>query len=137
MGTYPRSNAAISVSNEAVTNYNKVPDNFIGIYPAFQDIEISGNTIQSLAGAGIYMAGVRNTHTPAGTQGISNNHFHGCAVVADTDQLRAYFGSESTSAVVLNFVNGISLVGNQTTAHPPCAARVDYASSSNINVLNR
>lgn len=137
MGTYPRSNAAISVSDEAVTNYNKVPDNFIGIYPVFQDIEISGNTIQSLAGAGIYMAGVYNTHTQAGTQRISNNRFNGCAAVPHTDPLRSYFGSESTSAVVLNFVNGISFVGNQTTAHPPCAAHVDYGSSSNINISNR
>lgn len=137
MGTYPHRNAAISISSEAATNYNKTPDNFIGIYPAVQDIEISGNTIQSLAGAGIYMAGVFNTHTSVGTQGISKNRFDGCAAVPYTDPLRSYFGSESTSAVVLNFVDGISLTGNQTTVHPPCAARLDYGSSSNINISNR
>jgi hypothetical protein len=62
MGRYPHRNAAISAASEAVTNYNKVPDNFVGIYPAFQDIEISGNTIQSLVGAGVYLAGVYNSH---------------------------------------------------------------------------
>lgn len=137
MGTYPHRNAAIGVSSEAVTNYNKVPDNFVGIYPAFQDIEISGNTIQSLAGAGIYMAGVYNSHTTGSTEGLMKNRFTGCASVAQTDPMRAYFGSASTSAVVMNFVDGISLVGNQTTTHPACAARVDYGSSRNVNISNR
>ena len=137
MGTYPHRNAAIGVSDEAVTNYNKVPDNFIGIYPVFQDIEISGNTIQSLAGAGIYMAGVYNSHTEGSTEGLLNNRFEGCAPVADTDPMRAYFGSEATSAVVMNFVDGVSLVGNQTTTHPACTARVDYSSSRNISTSNR
>jgi hypothetical protein len=133
MGTYPSHNAAISAADEAVTNYNKVPDNFIGIYPVFQDIEISGNSMQSLAGAGIYMSGVHNSHRTGSTEGIWNNRFTGCAPVAHTDPLRPYFGSESASALVLNFVHDIRLVGNQTTAHPACAARVDYSSSSNIS----
>lgn len=136
MGIYPHRNAAISIADEAVTNYNKVPDNFIGIYPVFQDIEISENTIQSLAGAGIYLAGVYNTRTADSTEGLLKNRFLGCAPVADTDTMRAYFGSESTSAVVMNFVHDISLAGNQTTAHPACAARLDYGSSSNIVVSN-
>jgi len=137
MGTYPRHNAAISVANEAVTNYNKVPDNFIGIYPVFQDIEISGNSIQSLSGAGIYMSSVENTRAPGSTEGILRNKFTGCAAVADTDPMRAYFGSASTAAVVMNFVDGISLIGNETTARPPCAARVDYGSSQGVSISNR
>ncbi len=137
MGTYPHRNAAISVFDEAVTNYNKTPDNFVGTYPAFQDIEISGNTIQSLSGAGIYLAGVYNSRTIGSTEGLLKNRFDGCAPVAETDPLRAYFGSESASAVVLNFVNGIALVGNRTTAHPACATRLDYSSTSNISTSNR
>jgi hypothetical protein len=137
MGTYPHRNAAISAFSEAVTNYNKVPDNFVGIYPAFQDIEISGNTIQSLAGADIYVAGVRNTLTPGSSEGLLKNRFTGCASVADTDAIRPYFGSAATSAVVMNFVDGVTLVENQTTAHPACTAREDYASSRNISISNR
>jgi hypothetical protein len=59
-----------------MTNCNKVVDNFIGIYPAFQDIEISQNTIQSLSGTGIYMAGVYNTHTTGSTGGsLEESHY--------------------------------------------------------------
>jgi hypothetical protein len=137
MGTYPHRNAVISIASEVATKYNKTPDNFNGIYPAFQDIEISGNTIQSLAGAGIYMAGVYSGQPSAGTEGVLHNRFTGCASVPHTDPLRAYFGSESTSAVVMNFVDGISLIGNQTTGRPACAARLDYGSSSNIKISNR
>jgi hypothetical protein len=136
MGTYPHRNAAIGVADEAVTNYNKVPDNFIGIYPVFQDIEISGNTLQSLTGAGIYMSGVMNTNTKDSTEGLRDNRFTGCGSVAQTNPMRAYFGSKSTSAVVMNFVDGISLIGNLTTAHPACAAREEYGSSSNIKISN-
>lgn len=137
MGTYPHRNAAISVFSEVATNYNKTPNNSNGVYPVFQDIEISGNTIRSLAGAGIYMAGVYNSRATGSTEGVSKNRFEGCASVRHTDPLRAYFGSESTSAVVMNFVDGISLVGNETTARPACAARVDYGSSSDINISSR
>jgi hypothetical protein len=136
MGTYPHRNAAISVASEVATKFNKTDDNFNGVYPVFQDIEISGNTIQSLAGAGIYMAGVANIHTAKGTQGILRNRFTGCAPVQPTDPLRAYFGSASTSAVVLNFVDGMSLDNNQATGHPTCAAQVDDSSSSKISILN-
>jgi hypothetical protein len=137
LGTYPHRTSVIAIASEVATNYDKTPDNFNGIYPAFQDIEISGNTIQGVAGNDIYLSGVYNSAIPANTEGLLNNRFTGCGVVPHTDPLRAYFGSESTSAVVLNFVDGISLVGNHTTAHPACSARVDYSSSSNINVLNR
>lgn len=136
MGTYPHRNAAISIASEVATKFNKTDDNFNGIYPVFQDIEISGSTIQSLAGAGIYMSGVDNSHTPKGTQGLLHNRFTGCASVPHTDPLRPWFGSESTSAVVMNFVRGIALAGNQTTGHPACTARLDNSSSSNITTLN-
>jgi hypothetical protein len=137
MGTYPHRNAAISVASEAVTNYHQVPDNFIGIYPVFQDIEISGNTIQGLSGADLYMAGVYNRRASGGTAGIAKNRFTGCGSVKPTDPLRSYFGSDSNSAVVLNFVEGISLVGNETSAHPVCGTRVDYASSRDVSLSNR
>ena len=137
LGTYPHRNAAISIASEVATNFDKTPDNFNGIYPFFQDIEISGNSIQSLAGASIYMSGVYNKPTPAGAQGISQNRFTGCALVPHTDPMRPYFGSESTSAVVLNFVDGVSLVGNQTTQHPPCTVRLDYSSIRNTGISNR
>jgi hypothetical protein len=135
-GTYPHRNAAISIFSEVATNYNKTPDNFSGIYPAFQDIEISGNAIQSLSGPGIYLAGVYNSHTTGGTEGLLNNRFNECASVPHTDPVRPYFGSESTSAVVMTFVDGVSLAGNQSTVHPACDARVDYSSSRNIQIVN-
>jgi hypothetical protein len=131
-GTYPHRNAAISIVSEVATNFNKTPDNFNGIYPAFQDIEISGNTIQSLSGPGLYMAGVENARTPGGTAGIFRNHFTSCPAVPATDPLRPYFGSQSTSAVDLTFAHGITLARNQT--HPICAVRVDFSSSSGISV---
>lgn len=116
--------------SEVATNFNKTPDNFNGIYPAFQDIEISGNTIQSLSGPGLYMAGVENARTPASTAGIFRNHCTSCPGVPATDPQRPYFGSDSRSAVDLSFAHGITLGGNQT--HPTCAARVDLSSSSEI-----
>jgi len=83
------------------------------------------------------MAGVSNKQGPGSTEGILNNRFTGCAAAAQTDRLRPYFGSESTSAAVMNFVDGISLIDNQATAHPACTAREDYSSSGNTNVSNR
>lgn len=136
MGTYPHRDAAITAFAEAVTHYGNVPDNLIGIYPLFQDIEISGNTLQSLSGAGLYLAGVRNRSAPAGTEGVFNNRFTGCGKVSQTDPLRPYFGSESNSAVVLTYVDGLSLIGNLTTAHPACGARLDYSTSGNVKVAS-
>jgi hypothetical protein len=134
MGTYPHRNAAITVFNEAITNYNQVPDNFEGIYPVFQDIEISGNTLQSLSGADIYIAAVRNWQEPGSTEGVLRNRFTDCGTVAQTNRMRPYFGSESHSGVVLEFVEGIPLTGNDTTAKPPCGARFDYSTSSNVRI---
>jgi len=136
-GAYPHLGSVIHIASELATNFNKTPDNFNGIYPVFQDIEISGNKFKGVAGNGIYMSGVLNNPTPAGTLGILNNRFEGCGVVRQTDPLRPWFGSESTSAVVLNFVSGISVVGNVTTAHPACNVRLDYSSTSNITLSSR
>jgi hypothetical protein len=133
-GTYPHRSATIAIFSEAATNFNKTPDNFIGPYPAFQDIEISGNALQSVAGAGIYMAGVLNGREPGSSEGILRNHFTACGVVAQTDPIRPYFGSASRSAVVMNFAAGIALLQNLTTVHPDCAARMDFSSSSQINL---
>jgi hypothetical protein len=47
-----------------------------------------------------------------------------------------YFGSEWDSAEVLTLVHGVSLVGNETAAHPIYAARLVYPSSCNVSVLN-
>lgn len=137
MGTCPHRDTVIAIASEVATNFNKIPDNFNDIYPAFQDIEIFGNRIQGVAGNDIYMSGVLNHPTPSGTLGILHNRFEGCGAVRQTDPLRAWFGSESTSGVVLSFVSGISLAGKVTTAHPPCNIRLDSSSSSNISLANR
>jgi len=136
-GTYPHRTGAIAIFSEAATNFDQTPDNFIGMYPAFQDIEISGNIIEAVAGADIYMAGVLNQPASGSSDGIRNNHFTRCGLVAQTDPLRAYFGSASSSAVVMSFVNGIVLADNETSAHPACTARQDYASSSHISLTSR
>lgn len=132
MGTYPHRNAAIAVFNEVVTNYNKVPDNFAAVYPVFRDVEISGNTIQAVSGPDIFVTDVLNR--PGATLGIVSNRFTGCGEVPQTNQMRPYFGSESNAAVVITFSQGISLIGNETTARPLCAARVDYSSSRNVTI---
>jgi hypothetical protein len=53
-------------------------------------------------------------------------------VVPPTDRLRPYFGSQSFSAVDLAFAHDMVLAGNK--AHPGCAARIDYSSSSDISI---
>jgi len=63
------------------------------------------------------MAGAYNSHSPAGAEGLTNDRFTACAAVPYADPLRPWFGSDAIS-VVLNFVDGIALVGNRTTAHP-------------------
>jgi len=34
-------------------------------------------------------------------------------------------------------IDGVWLVGNETTQHPACTVRLDYSSSRNVGVLNR
>jgi hypothetical protein len=120
--------AADNAADDEHRDYRR--GNFNGIYPAFQDIEISGNTIQSLSGPGLCMAGVENAHTPKSTAGVFRNQFVSCPAVPATDPLRPYFGSHSTSTVDLSFAHGVALAGKQ--AHPTCAARYDYSSCSEV-----
>jgi hypothetical protein len=122
---YPVRDASIALFGDLSTTYNLTPNEVTGIYPAFQDIEISGNTIQSETGTGILLTGTANDH-------IDHNRFTGCAAVPDADPIYSYFGSESTSALVLFFADNIQVVGNTTASTPPCTARTDPASSRGI-----
>lgn len=124
---YPVRNAAIAMFGDVSTAYDGAGSEVTGIYPAFQDIEISGNTIQSATGTGIFLTGARNDH-------IDNNQFTGCGAVPDADPIYSYFGSESRSALVLSFAENIVVTGDVTTADPKCTARTDAASSKNIEV---
>ncbi|MGA2812136.1 MAG: hypothetical protein ABSG16_12095, partial [Candidatus Acidiferrum sp.] len=111
-----------------------VPDNFAATYPVFQDVEISGNTIQAISGPDIFMTDVLNK--AGGTLGIVRNRFTGCGKVPQANRMRPYFGSESPAAVVLIFSRGISLSGNETSAHPLCPARVDNSSVAGTRISN-
>jgi hypothetical protein len=124
---YPVRDASIALFGDLLTNYNGTPNEVTGIYPAFQDIEISGNTIESETGAGTVLTGTANDH-------IDNNRFAGCAEVPDADPIYSYFGSESKSALVLSFADGIAATGDLTNANSGCTARMDDASSRNIVV---
>jgi hypothetical protein len=93
----------------------------------FQDIEISGNAIQSATGTGIYVTGTRNDR-------IDNDQFAGCAAVPNADPIYSYFGSESRSALVLSFADNVSARSDVVIGHPICTARKDSASSRNILV---
>jgi hypothetical protein len=64
----PTRDAAISIVSEVATNFDKAPDNFNSTYPAFEDIGISGNTIQSLLRAGP-LHGRRRERAHAGKHG--------------------------------------------------------------------
>jgi parallel beta-helix repeat protein len=124
---YPAKDASIVMSGDLSTTYDGVWNEVTGIYPVFQDVEISGNTIQSVSGAGIYLTGARNSR-------IDANDFAGCAPVPDADPLYSYYGSESRSALVLSFAENIAAVGDVTDSDPICTARMDSASSRNVFV---
>jgi hypothetical protein len=124
---YPSRDASIAMFGDISSNYDGVWNEVTGIYPSFQDIEISGNTIQSTTGAGIYVTGTRNDH-------IDNDQFSGCAAVPDADPIYSYFGSESRSALVLSFADNVSATGDVVTGNPICTARTDPASSRNVAV---
>jgi hypothetical protein len=108
------------------STYDGVWNEVTGIYPLFQDIEISGNTIQSATGTGIYVTGTRNDR-------IDNDQFAGCSAVPDADPIYSYFGSESRSALVLSFADDVSVAGDAVT-DLICTARTGSASSKNILV---
>jgi hypothetical protein len=101
---YPARNAAVVMFGDLSTNYDGIGNEVTGIYPAFQDIEISGNTIQSETGTGVLLTGTANDR-------IDDNQFTGCAAVPDADPIYSYFGSESKSALVLSFANNIGATG--------------------------
>ncbi len=98
-----------------------------GIYPAFQNIEISGNTIRSDTGAGILLTGTANDQ-------IDGNQFSGCGVLPDADPIYSYFGEESRSALVLSFAENVTATGDVTGSRMDCTARMDSASSRNVGV---
>jgi hypothetical protein len=124
---YPAKDASIVMSADLSTTYDSVWNEITGIYPAFQDIEISGNFIRSVSGAGIFLTGARNDR-------VDSNEFAGCAPVPDPDPIYSYFGSQSKSALVLSFAEDIAVAGNVPTADPTCTARTDFASSRNVLV---
>jgi len=49
---YPSRNASIAMFTDISSTYDGIWNEVTGIYPSFQDIEISGNTIQSASGTG-------------------------------------------------------------------------------------
>ena len=124
---YPARNASIAMFADISSTYNGMWNEVTGIYPSFQNIEISGNTIQSAAGTGIYLTGTRNDR-------IDNDHFTGCAAVPDADPIYSYFGSESRSALVLSFADNVLATGDVASGNPICTARTDSVSSRNVVV---
>jgi hypothetical protein len=124
---YPSRNAAITMFEEVFSTHNGASNTVTGIYPTFQDIEISGNTIGSKTGAGIFLSGTKNVQ-------INDNYFVHCAVVPDADPIYSYFGAESPSAVVLSFAETVSATGNSTGDDPRCFARKEHSSSKDVVV---
>jgi hypothetical protein len=124
---YPAKDASIVLSGDLSTTYDGAWNEVTGVYPAFQDLEISGNTIQSASGTGVFLAGTVNDR-------IDGNRFTGCAAVPDADSTYSYFGSESKSALVLSFAQKVSATGDVTAPGLACTARTDLASSKNVQV---
>jgi hypothetical protein len=124
---YPSRNASIAMFADLSSTYDGVWNEVTGIYPLFQDIEISGNVIQSATGTGIYVTGTRNDR-------IDNDQFAGCAAVPNADPIYSYFGSESRSALVLSFADNVSARSDVVIGNPICTARKDSASGRNILV---
>ena len=125
---YPVRNASIALFGDVFSNYDGAGNEVTGVYPLFQQLDISGNTFQSLTGAGIYLTGINDVQ-------IDNNDFAGCAAVPDADPLYSYYGSESISALVLSFADNVSATGD-VTGWRNCTARADSASSRNIVVAH-
>jgi hypothetical protein len=123
---YPVRDAAIALFGDLSTTYNDTWDEVTGVYPLFQDIEISGNVIRSETGTGVFLTGTRSDH-------IDNNQFTGCGVVPDADPVYSYYGSESRSALVLSFADDVSATGDVAGSRI-CTARADSASSKSIVV---
>ena len=109
------------------SSYDGVSNEVTAVYPLYQDIEISGNEIESRTGAGIFLSGTKNVH-------IDQDRFTGCEAVPDADPLYSYYGSESTSAVVLSFADTVFAKGDRTTVDLSCFARADASSSKDVVV---
>lgn len=125
--TYPNRNASIAMFGDIFSSYDGVSNEVTAVYPLYQDIEISGNEIESRTGAGIFLSGTKNVH-------IDQDRFTGCGAVPDADPLYSYYGSESTSAVVLSFADTVFAKGDRTTVDPSCFARADASSSKDVVV---
>jgi hypothetical protein len=124
---YPNRNASIALFADLSSTYNNTFNEVTGIYPGFQQIEISGNRFDSATGAGIYLTGTKNVE-------INRDDFAGCRAVPDADPLYSYYGSNSKSAVALSFSDTISLIHDCTTSAAACTARKDDSSSKDIVV---
>jgi Right handed beta helix region len=125
--TYPNRNASIAMFEDIFSSYNGVSNEVTGIYPLYRDIEISGNEIESRTGAGIFLTGTTNVK-------VDRDHFTGCGVVPNADPFYSYYGSGSTSAVVLSFTDTLLAQGNLTSTDPDCLARRDGSSSKDVVV---
>jgi hypothetical protein len=122
---YPERNASIALFADIFSNYNNTSNEVTGIYPGFQQIEISGNSFDSATGAGIYLTGTKNVE-------VNRDRFTGCEAVPDADLLYSYFGSGSKSAVVLSFADTVSLIHDRTADAAACTARTDDSSSRDV-----
>jgi Right handed beta helix region len=122
---YPDRNASIALFADIFSNYNNTGNEVTGIYPGFQQIEISGNSFDNAIGAGIYLTGTKDVE-------INRDRFTECGSVPDADPLYSYYGSESKTAVVLSFSDTVSLIHDRTTDAAACAARKDNSSSKDI-----
>jgi Right handed beta helix region len=122
---FPNRNASIALFADVFSNYNNTSNEVTGIYPGFQQIEISGNSFDSASGAGIYLTGTKNVE-------VNRDRFTGCEAVPNADPLYSYYGSESQSAVVLSFADTVSLIHDRTTDAKACTARKDDSSSKDI-----
>ena len=127
INTYPNRNASIAMFGDILSSYDGVPNEVTAVYPLYQDIEVSGNELESTTGAGIFLTGTRNVQ-------IDRDRFTGCGAVPNADPLYSYYGSESTSAVVLSFADTVSAQGDRTSSDPSCSARMDASSSKDVVV---
>ena len=50
---YPSRNASIAMFGDVFSNYDGARNEITGIYPLFQQLDFSGNTLQSVTGAGV------------------------------------------------------------------------------------
>jgi hypothetical protein len=124
---YPDRNASIALFADIFSDYNSTSNEVTGIYPGFQQLEISGNRFDSATGAGIYLTGTKDIE-------VNRDQFMGCEAVPDADPIYSYYGSESKSAVVLSFVDTVSLNHDRTSDAAGCTARKDDSSTRGFHI---